>query len=171
MPLIRCTSKLLSELDDAPVDTSRSGTSAIGDWYAQIFTANRRKCVIFLHEPTLFVCLAIGVVKSDYRKIGQFFRNALAQTLQSEQFSEEEAALVLGLHADLGVGKGHDRSVLGSLNNRVSDAKLMIQRSLETCDVASITHVLNTTPMKPIGYSDGLHQMKTLVTELGKGDP
>jgi hypothetical protein len=168
MPLIRCTSKLLSELDDAPVDTDDSTPSAIGDWCAQIFTVNRRKCVIFLHEPTLFVCLAIGVVKADYRKIGQFFRKVLAQTLQFEQFSEEEAALVLGLHADLGVGKGHDRSVLGSLNNRVSDAKFMIQRSLDTCDVGGITHLLNTTPMKPIGYSDGLRQMRILVAELGK---
>ena len=64
MPVIRCTSKLLAEIDDPPTaDSAVVAPSLIGDWYGNIFTIERRKCILFINEPTLFVCLSIGVTK------------------------------------------------------------------------------------------------------------
>ena len=163
MPVVRCTSKLLADIDDPPVATV--APSEIGDWYSNIFTVERRKGILFINEQTLFVCLAIGVVKSDYRRIVPFFLDLLGQTLRKEGFSEEEAAWVLGRHENLAVGRTHDRSVLGSLNNRITDAKCLIKYDggLDHCDVPALAHLLNETPMKPIGYSNGLEQMKRLI--------
>ena len=68
----------------------------------------------------------------------------------------------------MAVGRTHDRSTLGSLNNRIADAKCIIEYrgGLENCDVPSLAHLLNDTPMKPIGYSKGLEQMKRLVDNV-----
>ena len=97
MPVIRCTSKLLADIDDPPV-VAAIAPSAIGDWYSHIFTIERRKGILFINEQTLFVCLAIGITKSDYRRIVPFFLDLLGRTLRQEGFSKEEAAWVLDQH-------------------------------------------------------------------------
>jgi hypothetical protein len=166
MPVIRCTSKLLADIDDPP-SASAVAPSVIGDWCGHIFTVERRKCILFINERTLFVCLAIGVVKSDYRQIVPFFLGLLERTLRQEGFSDEESAWVLGQHRRMVVDRTHDRSVLGSLNNRITDAKCLIEYNggLDHCDVPTLVHLLNDTPMKPIGYSKGLERMTNLVDE------
>jgi len=123
MPIIRCTSKLLAAIDDEPVEPGVPTTWGVGDWYAQIFTVDRRNCLLFIHEPTLFVCLAADVVKADYRHLAPFFRDLVAQALRQEGFDDKTVTLILGLHANLAVGRTQDRSAVGSLNNRVTDAK------------------------------------------------
>jgi hypothetical protein len=40
----------------------------------------------------------------------------------------------------------------------------------EFCDVLTTTHVLNMTPMKPIGYSNGLEKMTALIAEITGGE-
>ena len=164
MPVIRCTSKLLADIDDPPV-VAAVAPSPIGDWCGNIFTVERRKCVVFINERTLFVCLAIGVVKSDYRRIAPFFLDLLKRTLSLEGFSKHEIAWVLAQHETITVDRTHDRSVLGSLNNRIANAKCIIEYKggLAHCDASTLVHLLNETPMGPIGYSNGLEQMKKLV--------
>ena len=164
MPVIRCTSKLLADIDDPP-SVAAVAPSAVGDWCGHIFTIDRRKCLLFINEQTLFVCLAIGVVKSDYRRIIPFFLDLLGRTLHQEGFSEDETAWVLGQHRRMTVGRTHDRSVLGSLNNRITDAKCIIdyKGGLDYCNASVLVHLLNDTPMKPIGYSKGIEQMKRLI--------
>lgn len=85
MLVIHCTSKLLADIDDPPV-VAAVEPSPIGDWCGHIFTVERRKCILFINERTLFVCLAIGVVKSDYRWIAQFFLDLLERSLAQEGF-------------------------------------------------------------------------------------
>ena len=82
MPVLRCTSKLLADIDDPPLADSASSSSPLGDWYGHLFTIDRRKCVMFINEPTLFVCLVFDVVKADYRDSGPFFRTALTWALR-----------------------------------------------------------------------------------------
>ena len=169
MPTIRCTTKLLAVIDDSSLAESTGSTpSPLGDWYGNIFTIDRRKCIIFINESTLFVCLTIGVTKSDYRHIVPFFVDVLAQTLRNEGFNESDVALILSLHSDLTVGRTQNRSTIGSLNNRVLDTKHIIQYDggLASCDDATVTHLLNVTPMGPIGYSNGLVQMQSFLAGL-----
>jgi len=62
MPVLRLTAKLLAEIDDEPSPHNTATLSALGDWYGHIFTVERRKCIIFINEPTLFVSPAIGEI-------------------------------------------------------------------------------------------------------------
>jgi hypothetical protein len=81
MPILRCTSKLLKEIDDSPTVDAVPSSSPLGDWYGHLFTVERRKCIIFINEPTLFVCIACNLLKADYRSIKPFFAKLLMQTL------------------------------------------------------------------------------------------
>ncbi len=168
MPVLRLTSKLLSQID--PLPDAEVSPSPFGDWYGNLFTIDRRKCILFINEPTLFVCFVPDVVKSAYRHIAPFFIEVLTRTLRNESFSNDEIALIVGMHKNLTVGRTLNRSTVGSLNNRARDAKSMIQwyGGLEGCSVKTVTHLLNNTPMKPIGYLKGLEKMTALLAGLKK---
>ncbi|MBN1589532.1 MAG: hypothetical protein JW888_08460 [Pirellulales bacterium] len=170
MPVIRCTTKLLAAIDDLPVATPADASSPIGDWYGHLFTVERRKAILFISERTLFVCLALGVTKSDYRRIVPFFLDLLTRTLGQEGFNEEKTDWLLSLHKNMAIGRTHNRSTLGSLNNRIGDAKYLIEYDggLDHCDVPALVHRLNETPMGPIKYSNGLVQMKRMAA-IGMG--
>ena len=158
MPVIRCTSKLLADIDDPPVaDSTVIAPSPTGDWYGHIFTVERRKGILFINEPTLFVCLAIGITKLDYRRIAPFFFDLLAERFTKRDSMRLEPAWILGLHKNMAIGRTLNRSTIASLNNRIGDTRCIIQYEggLENCDVAVLAHLLNDTPMKPIGYSRG----------------
>jgi len=166
MPFLRCTSKLLADIDDPPLNASKeSPASPLGDWYGHLFSIDRRKCLMFINEPTLFVCPIFDVVKADYRDIAPLFRKVLAWTLRETTFPEDDVAWIVGLHEDLAVGPTINRSTVASLNNRIANAKSTVlwHGGLVCCEIASIAVLLNQTPMKPIGYSNGYEQMQTLV--------
>ena len=120
---------------------------------------------MFINEPTLFVCPALGGTKSNYRQIVPLFLGVLTQALRRVRFSAKEVDWILGKHKDIAIGRATNRSTLGSLNNRVADAKAHFawDGGLDICDIGSITKWLNETPMKPIGYSNGLEQMRSVV--------
>jgi len=165
MPVLRCTSKLLADVDDPALADAAPSTSLLGDRYGHLFTIDRRKCVMFINEPTLFVCLAFDVVKADYRDIAPFFRTALTGALRETRFPEDDVTWIMGLHRELAVGRTVNRSTVASLNNRIANAKTTFEwhGGFGCCDVAAVMVSLNQTPMKPIGYSNGLEQMQALV--------
>ena len=163
MPFLRCTSKLLADIDDLP--SKESSASPLGDWYGHLFTVDRRKCLMFINEPTLFVCPIFDVLKADYRDIAPLFRKVLAWTLREMAFPENDLAWILGIHKNLAVGQTTNRSTVASLNNRIANAKttFLWQGGFGCCEISSLAASLNQTPMKPIGYSNGLEQMQSLV--------
>jgi len=165
MPVLRCTSELLADIDDPPVAESVHSPSPLGDWYGHIFTVDRRKCVMFINEPTLFVCPVFGLVKADYRDIAPLFRKVLAWALRETMFPENDVAWIMGLHEDLAIGRTINRSTVASLNNRIANAKATFQwqGGFGCCEIAALAVLLNQTPMKPIGYSNGYEQMRSLV--------
>jgi hypothetical protein len=167
MPVLHLTSKILAEIDDRPLPDSAATQSPLGDWYGHVFTIERRKCIVFINEPTLFVCPALGVVKSNYRQIMPFFVSVLAQALRTMSFSKAEVDWILGQHSEMTLGRATNRSTLGSLNNRIADARAHIawDGGLSVSDIGSVTKWLNETPMKPIAYSNGLEQMRSVVEE------
>jgi len=167
MPILRCTTKLLAEIDDS-VNPMSPEPSPFGDWYGYIFSIDRRKCILFINEPTLFVCFAAGVNKAQYRNIAQFFIEVLKSALRTTSFTAKETEFILRFHVDLTIGKTINRSTMGSLNNRVTDTKCMVKYygGIEDCKDETVTTSLNKTPMKAIGYLNGFEKMKCLVAEL-----
>jgi hypothetical protein len=163
MPFLRCTTKLLDDIDASP--STGSSASPLGDWYGHLFSLDRRKCLMFINEPTLFVCPSLNVVKDNYRDIFPLFRKVLAWALRVTMFSEDDAAWIVSLHEDMAVGPTVNRSTVGSLNNRVANAKALFhwRGGFDYCDDSSLAVSLNETPMKPVGYSNGLEQMQALV--------
>jgi hypothetical protein len=163
MPFLRCTGKLLADINAEP--QAEASPSPLGDWYGHLFSMDRRKCLMFINEPTLFVCPVLDVGKAIYRDIVPLFRTVLAWALRITRFSEDDVAWIVGLHEDMAIGPTVNRSTVASLNNRISNAKTIFhwQGGFDYCYTSSLAVSLNQTPMKPIGYSNGLEEMQALV--------
>ena len=167
MPLLRLTSKLLAEIGAEHVSDDPVKPSLLGDWYGHIFMIEYRKSLIFINESTLFVCLIVGVMRKDYRPIAACFNAALAAALRTMQFSELEVGWVMSQHDEMQIGRTTNRTTLGCLVNRVSDARSLVaaKGGLDLCDIDAVTIELNRTPMKPIGYDSGLERMRSAVVQ------
>ena len=86
MRLIHCTQKLFKELAVVPTDpdAAQINPEGLGNWYANLLRFDRRKCVLFTNEKTLYSLLIPGVLKKDLLKIENLFRSHLATTCSTK---------------------------------------------------------------------------------------
>jgi hypothetical protein len=82
--IIHCTKKLLKELDVPLVESDKipSNSEGLGNWYANLFRIERRKCVIFTNEKTLYTFLIPKVLKINLRNIEEEFLIHLSYNLE-----------------------------------------------------------------------------------------
>jgi hypothetical protein len=167
MSLLRLTSKLLTKIGAEHVSDDVVKPSPLGDWYGHTFMIERRKSLIFINEPTLFVCLIVGVVRAVYRPIATCFKRALGAALRIMQFSEHEMQWVMSQYDEMQIGRATNRTMLGCLVNRISDARFRVAADggLDLCNIDTVIVELNRTPMKPIGYGSGLDRMRSAVQQ------
>lgn len=65
--ILHCTQKLLKELGNPPLQTPDVLTTGLGNWYANLLVIDRRKCVLFTNEKTLYSFLLPNVKKENLK--------------------------------------------------------------------------------------------------------
>jgi hypothetical protein len=133
-------------------------------WNAQLFYVNKRKCLLFMHKPTLYSFLALDIVKKDLADFPSFFRQGLTDQLLADQLlsPQTKSYLDLACASITLLQTDNDKRVLGSLNNHIQNIRFCDYREGDTLLMKStyIAHQLNRTPMKPIGYRYPVEKMK-----------
>jgi len=76
MAILRCTQKLLSELKLKPSDGMQQ-PSELSGWHANLLRIDRRKCVLFTHNTTLYSFLVHRLKKPDFENFCEVFRQNL----------------------------------------------------------------------------------------------
>ena len=97
MRLIHCTQKLLKELGSPHLQNIEStlATEGLGNWYANLIRIDRRKCLLFTNEKTLYSFLIANVLKKNIKNIEEKFLINLSMILQAEGFRFEVINRVL----------------------------------------------------------------------------
>jgi hypothetical protein len=116
MPLIRCTQTLLKELGVTPEEKSFTN-EVLGEWHANLYLIQRRKCVLFTNNKTLFSFLVTGLKKADFKDFDEIFRQRCFKQLIYEDIPQNQFEKVLTENREISYGKTNNRSVLGSMNN------------------------------------------------------
>jgi Domain of unknown function (DUF6933) len=132
--IIHCTKKLAAKVgnvDKQPV----TATSPLGSWHANLYTIDRRNCVLFCHDELRYTLFLPGLRKPQFAELGRWFRELFTASLAymgMEDNPVRRAELALG---PVQFDTSTDRSVLGSLNqmrflldgrvNEVSDVMLL----------------------------------------------
>ncbi len=162
MQIIRCTQKLLKELsmemeDDVVVLPSAS-------WHANLLRYDRRKCLLFTHDTTLFSVFVPGVVKKDFSDLPDIFGQALFKTMLRLNFSQQEIESILERVRDIRFGRTNNRSVLGSMNDIKQMIDLFVYDSggLKHTNLYEMIRQINEMPFKAIGYRFPIEAMHRL---------
>lgn len=139
--LLRCTGRLLRLIG------SRGGSLVdvapdVDDWYANVLTIERRKCVLMVHAGTLFAVLDSDVRVAQFNDLGLYVATLVVDALASEGL----AGTVLGPTdpSSVRVAKTASRSVLGHMNEMAFEVKHLVASGggLALTDVADVNRRL-----------------------------
>jgi len=151
MAILSCTKKLLIELKTKPLERP-AFSNAVDSWHANLLRIDRRKCILFTHDMTLYSFLVPGLKKPQFENFREVFGQNLFKNLRLENFPQDQIELVLNEHREIIISKTNNRSVMGSMNDLAYQLKYRISAigGLANVDLADLNHELNRIPMSAI---------------------
>lgn len=161
MAIIRCTAKLLHELEVIPTVVPDQ-TASLCDWHANLLRLDRKKYVLFTNDQTLYSFLIYWTKTPQPAGFPERFRLGLFTSLVSEGLTEAQFDYFLKEHAQVIITKTNNRSVLGSMNDLTFQIKSMLYvgGGLANADLSEITRQLNRVPMGAIKYKVSIDELR-----------
>jgi hypothetical protein len=171
MRIIHCTKKLLKELDVPIIEPDKIPlpTEGLGNWYANLLRIDRRKCLLFTNEKTLYSFLIPNVLKKNITNIVEEFLINLSFNLQAEGFGLEAIRTVMQEYKGIGFAKTASRKVLGSMNQLAFEYEVFIEQKegLENVKILEMNRDINRTILNGIKF---LHPIEALRALLGESE-
>jgi hypothetical protein len=123
-------------------------------WHANLLRLERRKCVLFTHDETLYPVFVPGLRKPEFEKMHEVFGQSLFKTLVWDAFSRMQIERMLEACREIRFTRSSNRSVLRSMNDIRFQigAHLEHEGGLTNLDLARLHDELNRTPFSAIGY-------------------
>ena len=142
-------------LNNAALLEERPKFSYLGSWHANLLHVDRRKCVLFVNDRTLFNFIAPGVSRAEIRNLDVLFRSYLACVLSEEGFVGSAKQKIISEYDEISYAKTKSRSVLGSMNELAFHYRFHIlnEGGIHSSAIPSIIHRLNEMPMGGIEYA------------------
>jgi hypothetical protein len=164
MAVLRCTKKLLNEIKIKPVDSSHLFED-FASWHCNLLRIDRRKCVLFTHDRTLYSFLVAGLTKPDFQNIYEVFRQSLFKNLMEEKISQKQIEFFLDSNRRIEIAKTNNRSVLSSMTDLTFQLKYQIrdEGGLLNTNVMKLNHYLNRIPMSGIKEIYSIYELKNLL--------
>jgi len=164
--ILHCTQKLLKELGTPPLQTSDVPTIGLGNWYANLLLIDRRKCVLFTNEKTLYSFLLPNVKKENLKNIADEFLLNLNLNLQAEGIPIEVIGRVMLEYTDIGFARTANKKVLGSMNEFTFQYKDIIMNRyarIEQVNALELNKEINRTIMGGINYLKPIESLLELL--------
>ncbi|MCL4315285.1 MAG: hypothetical protein M1527_00130 [Gammaproteobacteria bacterium] len=161
--LIHCTQKLLAEIPDRLIDSSASGES----WHANLLRIDRRKCVLFTHDATLYSVFVPGLKKLEFEHLDDIFGQRLFKALLWDAFPQTQIERMLEACRVIRFTHSSNRSVLGSMNDIRFHIGVNVEHDggLINVDLADLHHRLNRTPFGAIGYGFPVERLQEYLAQ------
>src|SRR4030066_1512714 len=169
MRIIHCTRKLLKELDVPLVEPDKilQPTEGLGNWCANLLRIDRRKCLIFTNEKSLYTFLIPKILKANLKNIEQEFLINLSYNLQYEGFGPDVINRVMQEYQEIGFAKTSNRQVLGSMNELTFQYEVLIEQKegLENIRILELNKHINRTIMGAVKYKHPIEALRQLITK------
>lgn len=161
--LIHCTQKLLAEIPDRLIDPSTPGES----WHANLLRLDRRKCVLFTHDTTLYSVFVPGLKKPEFEYLDEVFGQRLFKALVWDEFPQLLIERMLDAGRAIRFTRSNNRSVLGSMNDIRLHVGLHVEDGggLAGIDLAQLQHGLNRIPFSAIGYGYPVERLQEYLAQ------
>jgi hypothetical protein len=163
MQVIHCTKKLLNELGALGSKMPPEHEAGfLGPWHANLIRIERRKCILFTNDRTLYSFLLAGVKKKD--DFHDMFLMNLNSNLAVEGLRQGEILKALDEYSEIAIAPTTNRSVLGSMNDLVGQVEFLISRAggLKKADILRVNMMLNRVPMGALKYNYAIEKIYEL---------
>jgi len=164
---LRLTGKLQKEIGikAAALSDISDNDTLLGNWYANIFTLDRRKTIIFVNEKTLYSFIIYGIKKTNIEKLSEIFVTGLEQSLFFEGIT---SSIIKRMSLEYGLcqfTKTESKAVLGNMNNLVDLYSHWVYHDggLKKCDLSEIILRINRTPQRNIGWEYSINVLRALL--------
>jgi hypothetical protein len=151
MQLIRCTKKLQKEmgLSANSLCNTPPENSFLGPWHANLIYIDRKKCVLFINDRTLFNFIIPDLLRDQIRNLDAFFKSYLQCVLASANFPDWFCAKAQVELETISYGNTNSKSILGSMNDLAFHYKYYIlsEGGVNSPAVPAIIQQLNRIPM------------------------
>jgi hypothetical protein len=166
MRIIHCTQKLLKELGNPPLVDTVADTEGLGNWYANLIRIDRKKCLLFTNEKTLYSFLIPNVLKKNIRNIEEEFLINLSFNLQAEGFSLEVVKLVMQEYTEIGIAKTASKTVIGAMTQLMFEYEVLIEmkEGLENVKVLEMNKHINRSLMRGSRHLHPIEMLQELLT-------
>lgn len=163
MLVIRCTEKFARELGVRRKDledTERSGF--LGSWFAHLFRIERRKCLIFTNDETLYSFVVPAFRRAELADLPALFSEHLLRSLEIENLDGYVRSRIENELEPLVVAPTNNRSVVGSMNDLryMAEVRIEAEGGLDVFDAGRVGRFVNRTPMSALGHGRPLDLFK-----------
>ncbi len=167
MTLLHCTAKLLKELGSPPLQSPDTPTpQGLENWYANLIRIDRRKCLLFTNEKTLFSFLIPAVKKENLKNIVEEFLINLNLNLQAEEFPGEIINRVMQEYTEIGFAKTASKTVLGAMTQLMFEYEVLIamKEGVENVRILEINKDINRSLMRGDRHLHPIEMLQELLT-------
>lgn len=166
--IFRCTAKLIKQLrlkDEDVCPDPGVNKEPLSSWHCNLFYIDRKKCVIFTHDQTLFTVIATGLNQADLRNYCNLFRKETSKVLQTIEGIPPDVFLKKVDNGTDSFRRTNSRSVLGSMNEFIFTCKYgaALEGGLDRINSGLLSGYLNQTPMKAIKMSNPSTELRRLL--------
>lgn len=167
MQIIRCTAKLRKEMGvkDSDLFCGEVAPGMLGPWHANQIYINRRKCILFVNDTTLFNFIVPDVRRAEIRDLHKLFLNFLEPVLAQEGFSHLQRKALVSEYAEVVYGATSSKSVLGSMNDLAFNYMHWIASTngLHSAEIPDIISKMNHLPMGALKYVYPIEALRQLI--------
>jgi Domain of unknown function (DUF6933) len=144
----RCSQKARDLMGLRDRDLSDETDGDFAEWFVDLATIERHRCLLFAHKVTLYSFWAIAVRKPDLLRFEGLFRHHAIATLSADGFQASEIGRLLSTPGHR-FAKTNSRPVTGSMNDHIQSSRWFIEQDggLTVADVGAINRRMNRTPM------------------------
>lgn len=148
MLTFRCSQKAGDLLGLRDRDLSDETEGDLAEWFVDLATIERNRCLLFTHKVTLYSFWAIAVRKPDLLRFEELFRHHAIAALTADGFRESDIERLLSTHGHR-FAKTNSRPVTGSMNDHIQNSRWFIEQDggLKVANIVAINKRLNRTPM------------------------
>jgi len=158
--IFRLTQKLAKKIGITPLQSLPLDRNPFADWSAHLFIAQRVQYIIMTNTPSLYSMVMYGRGIPDDNQFVQSALTYMSQFMTDNGLEFLFHRLIAPRTGTISFSKTTDRRVLGSINELVFQAKVLLVENEMSPFEASL--FLNETPMSYLGYSNPMQAFKSL---------
>ena len=158
--IFRLSQKLSTKIKAGPLNAMPLGDNPYADWSCHLFSADRTQYVILTNTKSLYSCVTYGKGITNDRVFIERALSSLREFMEDDGQAFAYQKFIAPASGTVSFAKALNRSVTGSMNDMVYDAKMwLIEEELSPFDVG---FKLNEIPMSALGYAHAREMFKSL---------